>query len=227
MSKLRDQLFTFARQPPDPMLPAHLGSGHDRAGDLARAARGTPAETELIATIDALLQDSDWRCAWLAAVLCRVGDIDPAVIDAAHTQRTSPPPDPADGPAGLLARASVRGCWEMHLQAGFLPWKVSYRALLHEPGRIHGLLGPALVWDRAYVVSGLPGLLAGAENPVALFAWGISSTARRREAEDIRVRLVGRSDLPPGLVEAIDWYLVHDTLPPGEDRGAVGAIEET
>lgn len=201
------------------MLPECSAFGHERAAVLVREARDEGRGDELRFALDQLLRDPDWRAAWLGAVFCRVGEARPSSVERARAQVDAWPATPAQGPVGVAARDDIRGLWHRYIAAGNLPWRREYRALLDHPDHLQGLLGAALVFDRHHALSILPAILARSEHPVPTFAFGIVSACRRAEAEAIREALVGRSELPGGLLEAIDWYLTHDKLERGPDRG--------
>lgn len=214
---LAEQLYACSRLPPDPMAPSSSNRGHTKAGQLATAVRGGALEPALRVEIASLLT-GDLLSIWLAATLCRVGDVVPtAVADAykrveAHVAGL----DWVD-PASTNLRDCVRGLWARHVGAGLLPWQSSHRSLLVEDWA-GPLLGAALVWDHAHTVAILDALLGDSDAAVARFGLAVRGSLRRAEAEALRMELERKQLTAPTAmrqrcVDALQWYLEHDTLP--------------
>ncbi len=219
---LAQLLYAYSRMPPDPMAPDSSSWGHTKAGQLAAAVRGTGLEPAFCAELASLLT-GDLLCVWLATALCRVGDVAPmAVADAwkrvdAHVAALE-----WVDPASADLRDCVRGLWARHVGAGLLPFRSSYRPMLHEDWSAP-LLGAALVYDHAATLAGLDALLAEGDDAIARFGVAVRTTLRRSEGETLRNLLQREQRVTPTpergrCIEALTYYLDRDILP---DAGPV------
>lgn len=214
---LAGQLYACSRLPPDPMAPDSSSWGHTRAGQLAAAVRGSALEPALQAELASLFT-GDVLAIWLAAALCRVGDVAPmAVADAwkrveAHVASL----DWVD-PASADLRDCVRGLWARYVGAGLLPFRPSYRPMLREDWSAP-LLGAALVFDHAETLAQLDALLAEGDAAIARFGVAVRATLRRSEGETLRNLLQREQRVTPTpergrCIDALSWYLDRDILP--------------